>query len=51
VEGRPTEEIPASLLQHHDNCSFVLDEFAASDLTKFKSPWLTGECEWTPKMI
>ena len=50
VEGRPTEEIPASLLQHHDNCSFVLDEFAASDLTRFKSPWLTGECEWTSKM-
>lgn len=51
VEGKPTEEIPASLLQHHDDCSFVLDEFAASDLTRFKSPWLTGECEWTPKMV
>ena len=50
VEGKPTEEIPASLLQHHDDCSFVLDEFAASDLTRFKSPWLTGECEWTPKI-
>jgi glucosamine-6-phosphate deaminase len=50
VEGKPTEDIPASLLQHHDNCTFVLDEFAASDLTRFKSPWLTGECEWTPKM-
>jgi glucosamine-6-phosphate deaminase len=51
VEGKPTEEIPASLLQHHDNCSFVLDEFAASELTRFKSPWLTGECEWTPQII
>jgi len=51
VEGNPTEEIPASLLQHHDDCSFVLDEFAASDLTRFKSPWLTGECEWTPKIM
>lgn len=51
VEGNPTEEIPASLLQHHDHCSFVLDEDAASDLTRFKSPWLTGECEWTPKII
>ncbi|MDQ2719991.1 MAG: glucosamine-6-phosphate deaminase [Bacteroidota bacterium] len=51
VEGKPTEEIPASLLQNHDHCSFVLDEFAASDLTRFKSPWLTGECEWTPKII
>ncbi len=51
VEGRPTEEVPASLLQNHDDCTFVLDEFAASELTRFKSPWLTGECEWTPQII
>jgi glucosamine-6-phosphate deaminase len=51
VEDNPTEEIPASLLQHHDHCTFVLDEFAASELTRFKSPWLTGECEWTPHII
>ena len=51
VEGKPTEEIPASLLQNHDNCTFVLDEFAASELTRFKSPWLTGECEWTPNIV
>ncbi|MEP7232035.1 MAG: glucosamine-6-phosphate deaminase [Ginsengibacter sp.] len=51
VEGKPTEEVPASLLQNHDNCTFVLDEFAASELTRFKSPWLTGECEWTPHAI
>ena len=24
---------------------------AASELTRYKSPWLTGDCEWTPKMI
>ncbi|MBS1736592.1 MAG: glucosamine-6-phosphate deaminase [Bacteroidetes bacterium] len=51
VEENPTEEIPASLLQHHDHCTFVVDEFAASELTRFKSPWLTGECEWTPHII
>jgi glucosamine-6-phosphate deaminase len=51
VEGKPTEEVPASLLQNHDNSTFVLDEFAASELTRFKSPWLTGECEWTPNII
>lgn len=50
VEGRPTDEIPASLLQHHDDCTFVLDEFAASELTRFKSPWLAGEVEWTKKL-
>ncbi|MEO6135608.1 MAG: glucosamine-6-phosphate deaminase [Ginsengibacter sp.] len=51
VEGKPTEEIPASLLQHHDHCTFVLDQFAATELTRFKNPWLTGECEWTPQII
>ncbi|HEY0355622.1 MAG TPA: PIG-L family deacetylase, partial [Flavisolibacter sp.] len=30
---------------------FVLDEAAAAELTRFKSPWLTGEIQWTSKMI
>jgi glucosamine-6-phosphate deaminase len=51
IEGNVTEHIPASLLQLHNDCLFVLDEPAAAELTRFKSPWLTGDCEWTPKMI
>jgi len=51
VELDDTEDIPASLLQNHDDCVFVVDEAAASELTRFKSPWLTGECEWTPSMV
>jgi glucosamine-6-phosphate deaminase len=51
VEGHLTEQIPASLLQQHNDCLFVTDELAASGLTRFESPWLTGECEWTPKMV
>lgn len=51
VEGKPTEEVPASLLQHHDHVTFVVDQQAASELTRFKSPWLTGECEWTPQVV
>ncbi len=51
VEGKPTEEVPASLLQNHDHCTFVVDEFAASELTRFKSPWLAGDCEWTPNLV
>ena len=51
VEGDVNEQVPASILQQHDNCSFVIDEAASSELTRIKSPWLTGECEWTPKMI
>lgn len=51
VEGDVTDQVPASILQQHPNATFVLDESAASELTRNKSPWLTGEIEWTPKMI
>jgi glucosamine-6-phosphate deaminase len=51
AEGHVTEHIPASLLQQHGDCTFVLDEAAAAELTRFKSPWLTGDCDWTPQMI
>jgi glucosamine-6-phosphate deaminase len=51
VESHLTETVPASLLQQHPDCNFVLDEAAASELTRFRSPWLTGEIEWTSKMI
>jgi len=51
VEEDHTDHVPASLLQNHDDVTFVVDEAAASELTRFKSPWLTGDCDWTPKMI
>lgn len=51
VEGNVTEQIPASILQQHDNCTFILDKQAASELTRFKEPWLSGEVEWTPAII
>ncbi len=51
VEEDDSEDIPASLLQNHDDCCFVLDGSAASELTRFKRPWLTGECEWTDLMM
>jgi glucosamine-6-phosphate deaminase len=51
VEGNMTEQIPASILQQHSDCTFVIDEAAAAELTRIKSPWLTGECDWTPQMV
>jgi glucosamine-6-phosphate deaminase len=51
VEGNITEHIPASVLQNHNDCTFVIDETAAADLTRIKSPWLTGDTEWTQQMI
>ncbi|MCA6441175.1 MAG: glucosamine-6-phosphate deaminase, partial [Chitinophagaceae bacterium] len=51
VEGHVTETIPASILQQHPDCLFVIDELASAELTRIKSPWLTGECIWTNKMV
>ncbi len=51
VELNVTEQIPASLLQQHNDTVFVLDGAAADELTRFRSPWLTGEMVWTPKLI
>lgn len=51
VEGSVTEQVPASLLQQHNDCVFVVDEQASTELTRIKSPWLTGEIEWTPQLI
>ena len=51
VEGFVTEQVPASLLQQHPDCTFIVDEAAAAELTRNKSPWLTGDIDWTAAMI
>ena len=33
VQGPVTEEVPASVLQLHPNCTFILDEAAAKKLS------------------
>lgn len=43
-------EVPATFLQNHDNVTFVLDQSAASELTRFKTPWLVGECIWSQEL-
>lgn len=51
VEEQVTEQIPASLLQQHNDAIFVVDEMAAGELTRIKSPWLTGDIEWDATLI
>ncbi len=51
VEGNVTESIPASILQQHNDCTFIIDQAASTELTRIKSPWLTGDCIWTKQMI
>jgi glucosamine-6-phosphate deaminase len=51
VEEPVTEMMPASVLQKHPNTSFIFDTAAAADLTRIKTPWLTGSVRWSDKMI
>ncbi len=51
VEGTVTSDIPASYLQLHPNASFILDETAASMLTRIKTPWLVDTVTWDRSMI
>ncbi|TMU57069.1 glucosamine-6-phosphate deaminase [Flagellimonas algicola] len=43
VEGEISSQVPATYLQEHSNCTFVLDKGAASELTRHKTPWLVDE--------
>ena len=51
VEGKLSSNVPATYLQLSDNVEFVLDEDAASLLTRFDTPWLVKDCDWQPKLI
>ncbi|NNE77742.1 MAG: glucosamine-6-phosphate deaminase [Pricia sp.] len=43
VEGDISSHVPATYLQEHENCTFVLDDGAGSELTRNKTPWLVDE--------
>lgn len=51
VEGPINEQTPISYLQQHDNLEVIIDYAAAAELTRVKTPWLTGTVEWTDFMI
>ncbi|TXK26313.1 glucosamine-6-phosphate deaminase [Pontibacter qinzhouensis] len=51
VEGEISSEVPATYLQLSDNVEFVLDKDAASELTRFNTPWLVKDCEWDEQLI
>lgn len=51
VEEGITDTIPTSFLQNHTNTTILLDRAAASELTRFKTPWLTGTCQWNDRLI
>lgn len=51
VEGEISSDVPATYLQLSEHVEFVLDQDAASELTRFDTPWLVKDCIWDEKMI
>lgn len=50
VENNITSLIPTTYLQNHKNTTLVLDKECSSELTRFKTPWLVGPCDWSDTM-
>ncbi|HCT94013.1 MAG: glucosamine-6-phosphate deaminase [Bacteroidetes bacterium GWE2_39_28] len=50
VEGTINEQNPTSYLQKHENLEVLVDYASAAELTRIKTPWLTGPCEWDEKL-
>ena len=51
VEGNISSDVPATYLQLSDNVEFILDQDAATSLTRFDTPWLVKDCEWNDSLI
>ncbi len=50
VEGELSADVPATYLQLSDHVEFVLDAPAASELTRFDTPWLVKDCVWDEQL-
>ncbi|MBV7440690.1 glucosamine-6-phosphate deaminase [Weeksellaceae bacterium TAE3-ERU29] len=51
VEGKVKDDVPASFLQRHENAKYIIDMDAAGELTRVKTPWKVGSCDWTPSLV
>ncbi len=51
VESRQNVKVPASLLQLHENVTFVLDKSSSSLLTRISQPWQVGQQDFDNEMI
>ncbi|EFA84875.1 glucosamine-6-phosphate isomerase [Heterostelium album PN500] len=54
TEGEVVSAVPSSIFQKHTNCSLVVDDAAAGELTRQKCPWVIHgtnapvQIKWTP---
>ena len=50
IEDEISSQNPSTYLQNHNNTTFILDQDAASELTRIKTPWVVQECKWTKEL-
>jgi len=51
VEGELSRGVAGSFLQRHGDAEVLLDEAAAAELTRLKSPWVLGAVAWDARAI
>jgi glucosamine-6-phosphate deaminase len=51
VEGAITPFVPATFLQKHPNVKVYADIAACEELTRIKTPWLVGMCNWNEDLV
>ncbi len=51
VEDPISPSCPASYLQKHSYIRFILDQPASEGLTKIRTPWQVGLCNWSDDLI
>ena len=51
VEGEISSSVPCTYLQKHPDVRLYVDQAASEELTKVKTPWLVGMCDWSPDLI
>lgn len=50
VEGPVSKEVPATFLQSHPDVEVLIDDNAALELTRIKTPWVVSLCDWNDKL-
>ncbi len=51
IEGKMTDQVPASFLQVHSDVKIYADLDAASRLTRISYPWKVTSCQWNDHLI
>ena len=51
IEGKMSDQVPASFLQLHSDVRIIADLDAASRLTRISYPWKVTSCEWNNHLI